>query len=1149
MSKKQKKLIMKLFLFSIFFLLSICLYASEWEELGGSASGGGISNTGANSIWPAVAVSHYNEVVVVWKDESSGGHIYLKKFQGGSWIELGGSASGTGIDGLSNPNLPSVAIDSQGRILVAYCSDCLYFKRWNGTAWEELGGSGSSGIVASGGGDSIGETFVTTDINGQPVVGMTEGNYPQFALAAYYWNGASWESFGGAIPSNGTNYTPSIARAPNGDLWLVCDHGNENGSNASIYVYHYTGGTWTLEGDLFALANNKRPSVAVDSLGRPVVTWMSGTLASSNYRVMVARWDGASWSGFADSDTGNGISDPSDDAGLPSVAIGEGDMPVVAYIQESSASNWLCVKAFNGTSWSEFGASSATEPGLASGCGAVVYYRDHPTQDNGWFPHFRKVSIARNSRALFFVAWEREAEDNVFGEKYGELVAGTGAFTYNYDALYRLTDIKTANGITISYDYDSAGNRMHKKVTSKLMVKAGEHNPGLRNLSNTGIDLPIMQVAFDVTNEEALVLRYVTFNSFGTGNEVSDVSFASLWNDINNNGEVDPGDTKIGSNSSFTQDDGLLNFSGLSQTIAAGGRLNLLVTFTLSGSAILGNTFHLSLLNSRDIVVTGASSGEYIYALGCPVDGGTLTVSDDTAPPSFGGIESATAYEGDILLEWTPATDISEPITYNIYEATSSGSQNFSSPSYSITDTTMPISNYLVTGLGLGPTYYYVVRAEDSVGNEANNLEEAYATPSDSTPPDFDGIQSATALLDGSEDVRLTWNAATDPSIPITYNIYWATSSGGQNFATPNESTTGYSIDIDGLTEGQEHFFVVRAEDAHNNESTNIEELSATPTALVDSEPPLFGGLESATAPNDGSNRINLSWSVATDDSLPISYCIYQSLISGGQNFSSPAYTTQSLTYEITGLNSGQTYYYVVRARDALGAEDENEVEKSATPLDTIDNDPPVFAGLRRATGSTDESKKIYLSWDSAQDQSLPITYHIYRDTIAGGNIGTLIKSVQGMTLEDRMDEVAEFNQIYYYVVRAEDSGGNVETNIIEKNAQATDELPPIFAGLENVVRGDGYADLSWSAASDISSPITYNAYKSLVSMTVNPAGYNFGTPEATTQDLTCRINGLDNETVYYFIVRAQDTYNNEDDNEKEIESRPTTATHWFLFE
>ncbi|MEW5937690.1 MAG: hypothetical protein AB1665_07725, partial [Candidatus Thermoplasmatota archaeon] len=202
-----------------------------------------------------------------------------------------------------------------------------------------------------------------------------------------------------------------------------------------------------------------------------------------------------------------------------------------------------------------------------------------------------------------------------------------------------------------------------------------------------------------------------------------------------------------------------------------------------------------------------------------------------------------------------------------------------------------------------------------------------YNAVEDQTPPTFAGIQSVTDTGTGFS-LDLAWLAASDPSTPITYNIYRATTSGGQNFAVPTASTTALTYTDTGLTLGTTYYYVVRAEDAYGNEDTNTVEKFGTPT---DTQPPVFAGLQTVTNVGDGVS-LDLSWNPATDATPPITYYIYRGTTPGGENFATPVGSTTLLTYRDSGLTEGTTYYYVVRARDGNGYEDTNTVEKNGTP-------------------------------------------------------------------------------------------------------------------------------------------------------------------------------------------------------------------------
>jgi hypothetical protein len=75
-----------------------------------------------------------------------------------------------------------------------------------------------------------------------------------------------------------------------------------------------------------------------------------------------------------------------------------------------------------------------------------------------------------------------------------------------------------------------------------------------------------------------------------------------------------------------------------------------------------------------------------------------------------------------------------------------------------------------------------------------------------------------------------------------------------------------------------------------------------------------------------------LSWQPATDNTTPtaqILYDVYLATTPGGENFSSPTWTTApgATSFETPGLASHGSFYFVVRARDRAGNEDHNTIE------------------------------------------------------------------------------------------------------------------------------------------------------------------------------------------------------------------------------
>ncbi|TPW16686.1 MAG: extracellular elastinolytic metalloproteinase precursor [bacterium] len=106
----------------------------------------------------------------------------------------------------------------------------------------------------------------------------------------------------------------------------------------------------------------------------------------------------------------------------------------------------------------------------------------------------------------------------------------------------------------------------------------------------------------------------------------------------------------------------------------------------------------------------------------------------------------------------------------------------------------------------------------------------------------------------------------------------------------------------------------------------------ATPVCSgQETDAPLFAGLDSAVNPNTtGCDAVDLKWSAAADVSEPVSYLVYVSP-SSPVPLTTPVASTTALKYRVPGLTAGQTWYFVVRARDSQGNIDGNSVERSVT--------------------------------------------------------------------------------------------------------------------------------------------------------------------------------------------------------------------------
>lgn len=257
-------------------------------------------------------------------------------------------------------------------------------------------------------------------------------------------------------------------------------------------------------------------------------------------------------------------------------------------------------------------------------------------------------------------------------------------------------------------------------------------------------------------------------------------------------------------------------------------------------------------------------------------------------------------------------------------------------------------------------------------------------------------------------------------------------------------------------------------------------------TSAVDSTAPTFAG---ATAATSSPNSVTVTWNAASDNVTPaaqITYLIYQATTAGGQSFAQPTATSAAgaTSMPIGKLAKSTTYYYVVRAKDEAGNIDSNKVEVSATTPATSDMMAPTFSGLGSAAAS---GSSINLSWNAASDGvtgAAQMVYLIYQATSAGGETftqptyttapGQTTFSVAGLTP----------GQTYYFVVRAQDQAGNIDTNSLEKSATPT---APSFANdvqpiLQNNCTGGG-CHSGMRAAENLNLDTANTSYAALVNV------------------------------------------------------------------
>ncbi|MBN2376043.1 MAG: choice-of-anchor D domain-containing protein [Sedimentisphaerales bacterium] len=225
----------------------------SWEEVGGSATGGGISDDGVINEKPSVAVSDLGEIYVSYTavhPVTSQREIVVKRFGYAydsdsklvgppqnsdlSWTELSNeevglfgerSISGVSAD-VANSFDSAIILDNESRPIVVWSNEFgqgnieIYLKRWDGDSWLEMGVASASDANANGlsgvssdVGMSLQPDLAITD-DGQVVVTWVNWadwqNYDQAGIYVKKLESGVWTEYEAGISASGAGIAPSL---------------------------------------------------------------------------------------------------------------------------------------------------------------------------------------------------------------------------------------------------------------------------------------------------------------------------------------------------------------------------------------------------------------------------------------------------------------------------------------------------------------------------------------------------------------------------------------------------------------------------------------------------------------------------------------------------------------------------------------------------------------------------------------------------------------------------------------------------------------------------------------------------------------------------------------------------------------------------
>ena len=442
-------------------------------------------------------------------------------------------------------------------------------------------------------------------------------------------------------------------------------------------------------------------------------------------------------------------------------------------------------------------------------------------------------------------------------------------------------------------------------------------------------------------------------------------------------------------------------------------------------------------------------------------------------------ISAVAASSRSIYVTWA---EVSGASGYYVYST-----QNLSDP-FTYLETTSSTST-TISDLPSDTTYYFRVSALDENGREGSQSTYASART-------FRDPGNLNASADSPERIIVTWDAVSDSAV-TGYEVWYSTSSDGTfDYLTMVEGRTNTSFAAEWLSSNTTYYFKVYAVN-YNAGNTQVSYAYATTRLYAP---------ENVYATTESSSSVTVNWSGVSEATF---YYVYYDTNISADNYGGVAYST---SYTVTGLLSDTTYYFrVVAYNDNGNTSNASAYDSARTLLDTPTN---VYA-------SPVSSSSITVNWDGVSGAT---SYYVYYSTTYNGYFTYLGSSYTTSYTADYLSS----NTTYYFKVNAQNNNNHSDDSW-------TTNTTTLLSTPTNVSASQASSSsitVSWNS---VSGATDYSVYYSLDNSYFNYYG--------GTSSTSYTVNGLAENTTYYFRVSASNNNGNYSNTSSSASGKTLLAT------
>ena len=479
------------------------------------------------------------------------------------------------------------------------------------------------------------------------------------------------------------------------------------------------------------------------------------------------------------------------------------------------------------------------------------------------------------------------------------------------------------------------------------------------------------------------------------------------------------------------------------------------------------------------------------------------------APATVPGAPTGlTATPGDttVVLAWTAPSSNggSAIIGYNVYEGTTPGGESTTPVNGG---TPVVPTTLTVTGLTNATTYYFTVKAVNTVGTSAVS-NEAWAIPAATVP----GAPTSVVGTAGDLSATVTWTAPTDPG-GSNITSYTVTAADGTAASRGHQTctwTTGtLTCTLTGLTNGDSYDFTVTATNSLGTSAASTASNVVIPVVTAPLAP-------TGVVATPGSTSVALSWTAPANGGSAITgYNVYEGTTPGGES-TTPVNGTliTGTTTTVTGLTNATTYYFTVKAVNAVGPSPASSEVFAIPSVTTAAPGAPTGVNATAGFGSATVTWTAPASSGGSAISSYKVTAADSTTSHNGGQTCTWATGPLTCTLTGLTD-----GDSYTFTVTATNSVGTGAASTASNAVTPAISAPLAPTGL-TAVPGNHKVVLTWTTPSNGGGDIHgYNLYEAATA-----GGENYSAPVnggVLITGTSATVSSLTNGDTYYFTVKA----------------------------